>query len=613
MPGRLTVRQPADFVPFPKEDVLQGIHERFEDQVRLHADRLALLTRDAAHTYRDTNARANAIAYDILSAAGKQLGQAAILLPNDTDAIVSILAVLKAHKAYVPLDPNFPEERLRTILDDSESIVLLTDDDRLELAERLAQGRMHIVNISQLEYEPDAPDPQVPCDPLDRAYILYTSGSTGKPKGIAFVHRNLLHTTMCLTNQLYFSPSDRVSWLHSFGFSASVVDIYCSLANGATLCPWDAKTQGLLGLSDWLTEARVSTFQWIPSAFRQFLKTVPDQTVFNDIRMVVMASEPLTVREAELFRQYFPEGSHLVNQLGTTESYNYHLYCMDRESPLDTPNIPGGYPVSEDRAVLILDEQLNEVGSGATGEIAIQSDYMSVGYWHDEDLTRKRFITIGDNDTPTFISGDLGRREPDGCLIHLGRKDSQVKVRGYRIELAEVEYRLAGVPGILDCVAGVVNGQLVGYVVLEDGHSFDKGDAEGRLEVSLPDYMVPRRYMVLESLPVLPTGKIDRKSMPNPYEGATTSGSSTAVEVSPLEREILDLFVEVLEVGSVELDSNFFDLGGDSLATAVLISRIHQLYGVETDIDAFMDRPTAACVVRLVGESRRAHRQGAGH
>jgi non-ribosomal peptide synthetase component F len=346
MPTKLTVTRPADFVEFARASIFQGIHERIEEQVRLYPRNIALKTRDTALTYAEANGFANSIAMEILSVSGKELAQAAILLPNSPQTVIAILASLKAHKTYVPLDPNFPKERLRVMVEDAEPVVLLTDDAHMRLAEELAGKRARIINTSAIKRDAAAPNPLVPCDPLDRAYIIFTSGSTGRPKGIAFLHRNLLHHIMCETNCLFFAPSDRVTWLHSASFSASAVDIYICLTNGGTLYPWDAKTQGFIGMADWLVQEKVTTLQWIPSAFRQFLRTVPDDFVFHDIRIIVMASEPLTVREVELFRRHFPVGSLLVNHVGTSESYFYRLYLVDHHIPIENANIAGGYAVS---------------------------------------------------------------------------------------------------------------------------------------------------------------------------------------------------------------------------------------------------------------------------
>ena len=605
MPARLQVRCPADFVEFKKEAIFQGIHERIEDQARRFPGHVALKSRNIAYTYAEMNGVANSIAAQILSASGKRLAQAAILQPNAPEIVISILASMKAHKAYVPLDPNFPKDRLKIMVEDAEPVVLLTDDQHLGLAEELAGKQTRIVNVSRSGLHADAPNPHVPCDPLDRAYILYTSGSTGRPKGIAFLHRNLLHTTMCLVNNLFFSPSDRVTWLHSASFAASVVDIYCCLTTGGALYPWDAKTQGFTGLADWLVQEKVTTFQWIPSAFRQFLRTVPEDFVFENIRLVVMASEPLTVREVELFRRHFPVGSHLVNQVGTSESYNYRLYPVDHNVPMESANVLGGYPVSDDRVVVILDDEHHPLPPGSLGEIGVQSDYMSAGYWRDEALTASKFIRIDPHGAPVYLTGDLGRLEPDGCLIHLGRKDSQVKIRGYRVELAEVDHALSAAPGIADAAACLVKNrldedQLVGYVVLEDPGHFDQRAVEEYLESRLPDYMTPRHYVALDSLPTLPTGKTDRKGLPNPFDPVKPQTASPAPAEASLRQETVNLFEELLQTEGVLPGTNFMEAGGDSLLSAVLLERIHRRFGVEIAVNDFLKSPTSNHLASLI-------------
>jgi sugar O-acyltransferase (sialic acid O-acetyltransferase NeuD family) len=605
MPAKLIVARPDDFVEFRKESILQGIHERFEEQVHLHPGNIALKTRETALTYAEINGFANSMAAEILSASDKEMAQAALLLPNAPQVIVAILAALKAHKAYVPLDPNFPKDRLRIMVEDAEPVVLITDDAHMGLAEELAGKRARIINSSRIKGDAAAPNPQVPCDPLDRAYILFTSGSTGRPKGIAFLHRNLLHHIMCMTNHLFFAASDQVTWLHSASFAASVVDIYCCLANGGTLYPWDVKRQGFTGLAQWLAQANVTTFQWIPSAFRQFLRTVPDDFIFPDIRMVVMASESLTVREVELFRRHFPVGSHLVNQVGTSESYNYRLYAVDHQIPIESVNVAAGYSPSVDRQVVILDDERRELPPGSVGEIGVRSNYMCAGYWRDEALTRARFLRIGESDAPVYLTGDLGRLEPDDCLIHLGRRDSQVKIHGYRVELAEIDHVLSTAPGVADSAAGVAKNrlgedQLVGYLVLKDPAQFRQQEVERYLESRLPDYMVPRHYVSLDSLPTLPTGKVDRRGLPNP-PALTDSVTRTPVpEAAPVEHEIVNLFRELLQLDDLDSQTHFLRAGGDSLLTALLMHRIHQRFNVEIEIDHFVECPTAAQLANLI-------------
>ncbi len=605
MPTKLTVACPPDFIEFHTSSILQGIHRRIEEQVRLYPDKLALKTGELSYTYSEMNGHANSVAQAILTQCGKGLAQAAILLPNTPEMIVGMLGAMKAHKAYVPLDRNYPVDRLRAMFEDAEPAVLLTDDSHQGLAEELTRNRVPIINTSQIERHADAPDPNVDCDPLDRAYILYTSGTTGRPKGIVFLHRNLLHTTMCLTNELYFSPSDRVTWLHSASFAASVVDVYCCLTNGATLYPWDPKVQGFSGLAQWLVEQRLTTLQWIPSAFRQLMRTVPEGLHFQDIRIVVMASEPLTLREVEIFRRYFSVGSHLVNQAGTSESYNYRLYPVDHQIPIEAANVAAGYPVSPDRRVLILDDAHNEVAQGSIGEIAIKSNYMSGGYWRDTALTQAKFVQTGTDGVPVYLTGDLGQLEPDGCLIHLGRKDFQIKIRGYRIEIAEIENVLATAPGIADCACWVAKNrmgeeQLVGFVVADSHRQFNRNEVEEHLKAKLPSYMVPRTYTLLDCLPTLPNGKVDRKALPNPFRLAETHVDAGVVSSPRLEVKMQQIFGDILHLDHVTSETDFLDEGGDSLSTAVLQHRIHECFGVEIPMDMFLESPTPARLSDLI-------------
>ena len=605
MPAKLTVTRPADFVEFGKESIFQCIHQRFEQQARLRPKNIAIKTQTTAHTYAEANGFANSIAAEILSVAGPKLAQVALLLPNKPELILAILGSLKAHKTYVPLDYHFPKERLRVMCEDAAPSVLLTCDEHMNLAEEIVGKGARVINLSEIRLNASAPNPDVACDPLDPAYILYTSGSTGRPKGITFLHRNLLHTTMCLTNELFFAPSDRVTWLHSPSFGSSVVDIYCCLTNGGSLYPWDSKTQGFTGMADWLLREKITTLQWIPSAFRQFMRTVPADTVFRDIRIVIMAGEPLTVREVELFRRHFPRGSHLVNQVGTGESYNYYLYRVDHDLPMENANVAGGYPVSEDRQLLILDDELREVSQGVVGEIAIKSNYMSAGYWRDEALTRSKFVTLGTDSTPVYLTGDLGKVEPDGCLIHLGRKDFQVKIRGCRIELAEVEHFLSSVPGVADSAVWIFKNrlgedQLVGYIVPKTAGNFRQESAEQYLANKLPDYMVPRHYMLLDSLPALPTGKVNRRALPNPFTRNESEMETAPSPPESLQQEIVSIFQEFLKLERVLPDSNFLKLGGDSLLAAVLLHKIHQQFGTEIDYEQFAVSPTPAGLAEII-------------
>jgi sugar O-acyltransferase (sialic acid O-acetyltransferase NeuD family) len=361
-------------------------------------------------------------------------------------------------------------------------------------------------------------------------------------------------------------------------------------------------------MAEWLVQNKLTTFQWIPSAFRQFMRTVRDELVFENIRIVVMAGEPLTTREVDMFRRHFAQDSHLVNQVGTGESYNYYLYRVDHQIPIESANVPGGYPVSSERQLLILDDAHRESQRGCVGEIAIRSDYMSAGYWRDEALTHAKFIRLGADETPVYLTGDLGKLEPDGCLIHLGRKDFQIKIRGCRVELAEIDNLLSTAPGVADATTWIAKNrlgedQLVGYVVPQEPGRFNQQEAEACLRAQLPNYMVPTHYVILDSLPALPTGKADRKALPNPFERAEMCKPPAASRTPDVAHEIQELFKELLQLDEVRFDSNFLEAGGDSLLSAVLMQRVHQLFGVEIMLDDFLESPTPVRVASLIEAS----------
>lgn len=609
MPTMLAVRKPEDFIAFPLSSIFQGIHQKIEQQVERYNDRTAIAIREGAYSYSKMNGMANSLAAEILSSTGAKLGQVAILQPHRPELIISLLASLKAHKAYVPLDCNFPKERLRAMMSDSEAELILTDREHVPLAEELAGKSIRILPIDEITLDPDAPNLNISCDPMDRAYILYTSGTTGKPKGIEFVHRNLLHTTMCLTNELFYSPSDRVSWLHSPSFGSSIVDIYNCLTSGATLYPWDTKTQGFRGMAEWMLESQLTAFHWVPSAFRQFMRTVPEDMVFSAMRIVVMAGEPLTRREVELFRRNFPVGSHLVNQVGTAESYNYHLYRVDHRIAVEQANVPGGYPVSPDRQVLIVDEANAEVPRGHTGEIAIRSEYMAAGYWRNEELTRSKFVYRGEDKTPVYLTGDLGRIDESGCLIHLGRKDFQLKIRGCRVELTEIDHLLLSAPGVQDAITWVAKNrrgedELVGYIVpVTSGHVNPRA-IEEHLRSQLPSYMIPRRYVEMQTLPMLPTGKTDRNALPNPFVERETLGNLDMPHTRPIDYQIVAIFRELLQSDGISMESSFMDEGGDSLLAAVLIHKLYERFHVEISPDDIRRAGTPAELALLIGGAR---------
>ena len=515
--------QPTNpFLEFPREAIEQPIAERFHRQVQQHASRIAVKTRTHCWTYARLDREANGVARTLLSLTGAGPSRIALLFEQGAPMIAAILGTLKASKAYVPLDPSYPAERLRYMLEDSSVAVVLTNDRNLSLASVLAGGKCPVASLDAVSPGNSDGTPAPRIEPDAVAYILYTSGSTGRPKGVVQNHRNVLHFSRAYTNRLHIQSGDRLSLLASYSFDAAVMDIFGALLNGATLCPWDLKGEGVAGLPEWLAKEEISIFHAVPTVFRAFAGALAERLVFSKVRLVVLGGEEVHPRDVELYRRHFPTDCLLVNGLGPTESTVALQYFLDHRTEVEGRTVPVGYPV-DDTEILLLDTQGR--ATDLSGEIGIRSRHVAVGYWGQPELTQAAFLA--DPEDPArriYRTGDLGRRRPDGAIEFLGRKDTQVKVRGHRIELGEIEEALLRHPSVRKAAAvrrEDVPGdpRLTAYVVGEVAQAPSITALRGFLGGKLPDYMIPASFVWLDSLPLTPNGKLDRAALPVPGPG----------------------------------------------------------------------------------------------
>ena len=357
--------------------------------------------------------------------------------------VAALLGTLRSGNAYVPLDPLYPPERLAFIVEDAEAGVLVTDTRNLELARTLAAARTHRQH-RQLEPTEAGPD-EAPVSPDAIAYLLYTSGSTGQPKGVVQNHRNVLHHIRVYTNNLHIASGDRLALLASFNFDAAVMDVFGALLNGATLCLLDVRTHAVERLAEWLQRCRITIYHSTPTLYRTLLLALPDTRAFPDVRLVVLGGEEVVRRDVELYRRHFSPGCLFVNGLGPTESTVSFQHFIDQRTPLAGWTVPVGFAVP-DTALVLLDPDGQP--TPLRGEIGIRSAHVALGYWRRPTLTATAFLGDPAGGGPRiYRTGDLGRCAPDGTLEFLGRRDDQVKVRGFRIEPAEVEAAIDSTPG----------------------------------------------------------------------------------------------------------------------------------------------------------------------
>ncbi|HEX2740525.1 MAG TPA: amino acid adenylation domain-containing protein [Rubrobacter sp.] len=598
------------FIRFEKEETEQSIPQRFEQQVRRYPDRLAVKTKGHQLTYAALNKVANRMARVLLARRGEGPESIALLLEHNASMIGAILGVLKAGKAYVPLDPSFPYARNAYILEDSQAGLIITNDKNRPLADSLGENRHSLIDIDEIGPALPDEDANLPISADNLANIIYTSGSTGQPKGVVQNHRNLLNVAMRYTNGLQISAEDRLTLLQSYSVAGSVSNMLGALLNGASLFPHNIKEEGLTSLADWLIEEEITVYHSVPTVFRQFANTLTGKEEFPWLRLVRLGGEPVYPEDVQLYKTYFPSGSIFVNSYGASEAASVLRYCVDKDTEISDAMVPVGYPLG-DIEILLLDDDGKAVGFDEVGEIAIKSRHISPGYWHKPDLTRATFITDPqDEGGRIYRTGDLGYRQPDGCLVVTGRNDFRVKIRGFRIEVAEIELALRGLTKVKE--AAVVahedqrgEKQLAAYVVPQPDHMPTTSELRDFLKDKLPDYMVPSAFVVLDALPLTPNGKLDRLALPAPSLVRPELDTSFVAPRNALEEQLVEIWVEVLGVTRVGVHDDFFELGGHSLRATQLVSRVREVFQAELPLISLFEEPTIAGLAERIEEARR--------
>ncbi len=593
------VRPTTPFTPFPAEAIEQSIASRFDEQARKHGERVAIET--TRHTWSYDQLRQASIELaDALAGGDTAPGRVALLLGHGAPMVAAALGVLRAGHGYVPLDPSHPEARLRHLLEDAEPWALLTDTTNLGLARALAGKSLRLMNLE--ERLPSAagnegdfrPHFQVSPDAL--AYLLYTSGTTGRPKGVMQNHRNVLHWIRTYSNALHLGPEDRLTVLSSYGFDASVMDIFGALLNGATLCPLDLRSEVPAKLCHEIRERRITVLHATPTAFRHLVGALGQgEKLAPSIRLVVLGGEEATRQDVELFKAHFGAECLLVNGLGPTESTMALQFFMDQRTSFERQKIPVGFPV-DGTEIILLDKAGNPVD--VFGEIAINSAHVSTGYWRRPDLTAAAFQAGPENQGQRiYRTGDLARLLPDGAIEYQGRKDRQLKLRGHRVEPGEIESVLGEHPAVRECAVLLCNhpswgSALVAYVVPVPDASPSPDTLRAHLRPRLPDYMLPQAWIFLTQLPLLSNGKLDRRQLPVPDELPKAAQKEHIAPRTPVEERICEIWRDVLAISDVGVRSNFFGLGGHSLSATRMISRLRGTFGIELPLRTIFEQPT---------------------
>ena len=604
--------------PYPTDTC---IHQLFEAQAAQTPTAIATIFQAQTLTYGELNARANQLAH-ALAADGFEPGMfAGICMERSLEMVVALLGVLKAGGVYVPMDPTYPAERLSHMLSDAQVTVLLTQSHLQERLSQLgAQARMVCLDgedaISLAQY----PTEDLFCtrQSTDLAYVIYTSGSTGKPKGVMIDHRGAVNTLADINRRYQVGPTDRVLGLSSLSFDLSVYDIFGLLAvGGAIVIP---EPEAALDPARWLAlmaQHQVTLWDTAPAVMELFANHVMlnHQRIPASLRVVMMSGDAISVTLPEQIKQLADNPAISVNSLGGATEGSIWSICYPIDS-VDSAwtSIPYGQPL-DNQKFHILDEQLQPVPVGSPGELHIGGLGVALGYLNRPELTAQRFIPDPfetRSDAKLYKTGDIGRYRPDGVIEFLGRIDTQVKVRGFRVELGEIEALLVQQKGVSEAVVVVWEPQagdrrLCAYVVM----NADADDATGAgilrraLREQLPSYMVPAVFVTLDEIPLTANGKVDRKALPAPTESDISQREVAFVTPKTQnERAIASIWQEALQQTEIGAQDNFFDLGGHSLLMVQVHTQLQTQLDSSLTIVEMFQYPTIASLAQYLDQKQ---------
>ncbi|WGV25099.1 amino acid adenylation domain-containing protein [Halotia branconii] len=583
----------------------QCINVLFESQVEKTPNNIAVVYKEQSLTYQELNHRANQLAHYLKSLGVKPEVRVGICVERSLEMVIGILAILKAGGAYVPLDPAYPAERLAFMLEDTQTLILLT---QTHLQNRLPLNNQTVVNLDQnweviTQYQED--NLSIDVTPENLAYIIYTSGSTGTPKGTEVTHRSILGFMFGVD---YIQLDANQIWLQhsSISWDGLTLEMWTPLLYGGRCVLYPDKIPTPEGLSQIIQEQRVNIL-WLTSAFFNLIIDQIPQSLLC-VKQLLIGGESLSINHVRRALELLP-ATQIINGYGPSECTVFICcYPIPQKLSENANSIPIGQPIG-DRIAYILDENLHRVPVGVPGELYVGGASIARGYLNQRQLTQEKFIPnpfiAGDT---LYKTGDLVCRLNDGNLEFIGRIDTQVKIRGFRIELAEIEKSLIQHPHIQQVVAIAREDEpgkklLTAYVVAKD-NTLTSSNLRNFLKKKLPDYMIPAAFVVIFALPLTTNGKVNWRALPIPDITQRNLEVDFIAPSTPIEKELATIWTEVLKLTQVGVHDNFFELGGHSLLATQAISRLREVFALDFSLRYLFENPTIAELAQKVMEQQ---------
>ena len=600
------------FTPCDWEAPGQTIPDRFAEVADEFPERLATYDVTRRLTYAELDRAANRIANILLAQCGGDREPVIILAGVNTTATVAALGVLKADKFFVGLEPSFPLARARQIIADTQATVILAESEHLALARELVAPEHRIIDLDAVMAGDDR-RPKTRIDPDAIALLNYTSGSTGQPKGVVQTHRSALAHAARYANAYRLSDADRLLKSGSLAWAGTFWDIFGPLCLGASVASFDVTRHGMRPLARWIRETGITVMSGMTMIIR-LARDYPEER-YPDVRLLQLGGDAIYRSDVEACQRVYCNAVVAVG-LGMSEAGRVAEMFIAPGTRLDHDVAPVGFDVPGLRLFLLADDG-SEVPQGEPGEIAVRSAFLAQGYWRRPKLNNEKFRPDPEGGAErTYVTGDVGRRGTDGILHHLGRKDFQVKIRGYQVPTNEVESALLEIVGVREaCVVAARlpdgNQELVAYLAADPDRPATIARLRSTLRARLPDHMVPHRFVFLDRLPRTLTGKVDRLALPVRDSDRPELETNFVAPRTPLETALAAIWSEVLAIDVVGIDDRFLDLGGDSLRAGQILARVIDRFGVELNLRVLLQTPTIADMAMAIAQRQAGQLDGA--
>jgi acyl-coenzyme A synthetase/AMP-(fatty) acid ligase/thioesterase domain-containing protein len=598
---------------FTRDDYINNYWGVVQQTVSECGDKEFFVTNDGAMTYAEVNKRSNVIFACLQELQKGKTGLGIGLFMKDHAKIIpAMIGILKSRNYIAPLDVNYPESTLRYVIDNAEIKIILTVDAYFDQIHSLVGDKIEIINFDKLDLKREVPDPAVNYSPDDIIQILFTSGTTGQPKGAIENYRYLGRAVFHKVFNHAFERDDRVAQLSTFAYSGFHLLVFTALALGFTIYYYDLKEEGFKDLSDGIHRHRITIYRSTSTIFRGFISTLSPDETFPSVRIAHVGSEKRLHKDIENIKKYFPSVQWLELGFASTETQAVSSTMFPIDYDFGEESLPCGKPY-EDLKVFIWDEHGKPLPPDHEGEIVVYGDALVQGYINNPKLTQDRFIP--DPEHPGwqyFKTGDLGKLRSDGQLVHLGRVDNMVKIRGIRIELESIENYLLSYPGIIQVTSRAFednngNKRLAVYFVAEKGIQIPISDLRKYLAEHLPATVLPHYVIGLDEFPLTMSGKVATNQLPPPKMTRPTLFNEYVSPADELEKQLVSIWEEQIGVSGIGVTDDFFEVGGDSLIGALLFAAVEEVLGKNLPVSTLLIAPTIrkqAEQIRSVGQAQ---------